>query len=75
MFIGSRSVMINTTLSDGGGDSVTVSGAASGCRIISNDCGGGDVTTSASAGSNVIVGNVRTGALALHATDSAGLNT
>ena len=75
VFIGSRSVMINTTLSDGGGDSVTVSGAASGCRIIGNDCGGGDVTTSASAGGNVIVGNVRVGTITRHITDAEGLNT
>lgn len=75
VFRGARSILSGTTLSDGGGDSVTVTGAASGCRIIGNDCGGGDITSSASVGSNVIMGNVRTGTITRHVTDAEGLNT
>lgn len=75
VFVQPRSELLGTALSDGGGDAVTVTGAASGCRIIGNDCGGGDITSNASAGSNVIMGNVRTGTITRHATDAEGLNT
>lgn len=75
VFDSSRCAARGNTLSDGGGDTVTLSTNASECMIIGNDCGNGDITSSASGGYNVISGNVRTGALAWHGTDAVGLNT
>lgn len=63
------------SLVDGGGDSITVGANGEACEIAGNDCGGGDITTSASLGFNTIVGNIKTGAIAVAAGDAAGLNS
>ena len=70
-----RVVCAGNSLSDGGGDAITVSANGSQCVLFGNDCRLGDITSSASAGSNVINGNMRTGTITRHTTDAEGMNT
>ena len=70
-----RVVCSNNSLSDGGGDAITLSANAEYCSVSGNDCRLGDITSSASVGSNVISGNMRTGTITRHVTDAEGMNT
>lgn len=70
-----RVVCSNNSLSDGGGDAITLSANAEYCSVSGNDCRLGDITSSASVGSNVINGNMRTGTITRHVTDAVDNNT
>lgn len=70
-----RVVCAGNSLSDGGGDAITLSSNAEYCSVIGNDCRLGDITSSASVGSNSITGNMRTGTITRHITDAVDNNT
>ena len=75
VFASKHCAVVDCSLDDGGGDTVTIDAGAEYCRVNGSDLDGGDVTSTASDGSNVIMGNLRTGTLTLHTTDARGLNT
>lgn len=70
-----RVVCSKNSLSDGGGDAVTVGANGSACNITDNDCHDGDITSSASGGDNTIHDNMRVGTITRHPSDSRGGNT
>jgi hypothetical protein len=64
-----RARIEGNTLTDGGGDAVTIAAGGGDATVIGNDLGGADVTTTASSGGNTVGVNTSPGTLTLHSTD------
>lgn len=72
---GGRTKVHGNSVTDGGGDGITVGAGGDFCSIKGNDLRGADITTTASDGSNAVDGNTQCGTLTLHGADAQGLNT